>query len=188
MTKENIEVVTASLAAYLACNNRLPRPDNFGDGLESKARGIINDYVGNVPYRALGISEKQAKDGNARPLVYAVEPNLTLPFENIYFANYLSTENYFCSEVRDPKIHVDPDDPNAAADVVAFVIDITDNAPVITANAIYVKISTYTCWMRRNFFLIKYLKNSPCNCETPEKTSISDPSEPQNDVENFFGE
>jgi hypothetical protein len=182
VTKENIEIVTASLAAYLTCSNRLPRPANGGDGLESTAGGLINNYVGNVPFKTIGIPEKQAKDGNGRPLVYAVEPDLTMPFSHLYFGNYLETSDYFCAYIRDPKIHVDTID---AQDVIAFVIDTADNFPFIADNAIHVKISANTCWICRNFLLIKYLKNSPCNCETPEKILTPDINVSQ---ENDFGD
>jgi hypothetical protein len=179
-TKENIEIVTTSLAAYLACNNRLPRPANDCGGLESTATGFIGNYVGNVPFKTLGIPEKQAKDGNGRPLVYAVEPTLTMPFDRIYFGNYLEAPDYFCTHIRDPKIHLDTMNTQ---DVVAFAIDTADNLPFIADDVIHVKISTNTYWICRNFLLIKYLKNSPCNCETPEKTPVSDAN---GSVENYL--
>jgi type II secretory pathway pseudopilin PulG len=166
-TKDNIETVTIALAAYLAENSRLPRPSTTGDGLENAAGADLTNYVGAVPFLTLGIYEKYALDGDGHKLVYVVEPALTISFDRIHEApdDYFKTTNYFCSEIRDPSIHVESM-PNDHMDAVAFVLDdATNNPPTVTQDRIDVRISTNTCCLRRNFFLIKYLKSCPCNRE-----------------------
>jgi hypothetical protein len=155
-----------ALAAYLAGNYRLPCPSAIGDGLENTAVADLSNYIGTVPFLTLGISEKYALDGDGRKLIYAVEPALTASFGRIHYAvdDYFNTTNYFCSEINEPHIQVESM-PSDHMDVVIFVLDTADRRPTVAGDRINVKISANTCWLGRNFFLIKYLKSCPCNKE-----------------------
>jgi hypothetical protein len=155
-----------ALAAYLAENCRLPRPSTVGDGLENAAGVDLTNYIGTVPFLTLGIGEKYALDGDGHKLAYAVEPALTALFGRIHYAadDYFKTASYFCSEIKEPIIQVESM-PQDHMDIVAFVLDTVDNLPTATSDRINIKISANTCLLRRNFFLIKYLKSCPCNRE-----------------------
>ncbi|GHU11501.1 hypothetical protein FACS189449_03080 [Alphaproteobacteria bacterium] len=170
ITRENIEIVTESLAAFLANHHRLPRPASDNSGWES----ANTNGVGNVPFKTLEIPEKQTVDGNARPLIYIVESNLTRKdFQRIYSTNDpLDPQEYFCQQVNPTTIKIDVRDTNDnTADVVAFVIDTADNPPSVSDGIINVKVSTNTKWITRDLFLIRYLKSCSCHNEEPPKTS-----------------
>ncbi len=162
-TKNNIEVVTSSLASYLATNKRLPRPSSPGKkGIESE---VADKAIGTVPFNTLGIAERCTIDGNGRPLIYIVEPALTEIHESIYFdSSKILISKCFCDSSFLPKIKIKSNEKND--DIVAFVIDTIDNPPITTSDeAIVVSPSVHTFWARRNFFLIHYLKGSACEKE-----------------------
>lgn len=165
-TRDNIEIVTSALAAYVSINKRLPRPSSpERKGIEMEE--INAAAIGNVPFSTLGISERSATDGKGRRLIYAVEPELTDEFEAIYFnSEWLFPPKYFCDSSIIPKIKIKTNAPNK--DIVAFVIDTEDNYPRISGESIIVTPSLHTFWVRRNFFLMHYLKGCPCDKENPE--------------------
>lgn len=72
ITKENQAKICKAITAYLASKNFLPLPCLSIDGLENNE--II--FVGIVPFKAIGISEKIAKDGYGNWFTYMVHPKL----------------------------------------------------------------------------------------------------------------
>ncbi|GHT91121.1 hypothetical protein FACS1894122_02930 [Alphaproteobacteria bacterium] len=172
ITKENIEIVTESLAAYVATHCRLPRPTgDDGSGLERPDSSDLQNYVGKVPFKTLGIPEKQTLDGNAHPLQYIVEQYLTKPFEIMYNENPSEDiRGSFCGKTETPKIEIDARIVNDKKDIVAFVIDATDKLPSISSGTIYVKVSTNTKWMTRALFLARYFKGSLHYRKEPQKS------------------
>ncbi|WP_198157389.1 type II secretion system protein [Candidatus Nucleicultrix amoebiphila] len=76
-TLDHLEIVMVSLAAYLLRNGHLPCPasDIFGKALKICDSSKL--FIGYVPYHSLGISLIFANDGFYKPILYAVEPNLT---------------------------------------------------------------------------------------------------------------
>lgn len=161
-TKNNIEIVTSALAAYLVANNRLPRPSSSDNGLESD--NMMCD-VGSVPYNTLGIPQKNSMDGNSRPLNYIVDINLTDNFSSIYETELSNEEKYFCKKIINPKIKKVPNIQNN--DIIAFVIDTEDNKPKIEDGKIIIKPFANTFWTQRNMLLIQYVKGCPCETATP---------------------
>ncbi|MDR2158267.1 MAG: hypothetical protein LBO02_03060 [Holosporaceae bacterium] len=173
ITKSNIETTAVALAAFLANQNRLPRPSFDDDGRESLESGTnLFNFVGKVPYHSLGISAKIALDGNGKPLIYMVEPKLAGNFQSIYERGM---DNYFCSGIFSPSIVINNiEDPSP--DVIAFAIDVHDNPPVITEK-INVRISSNTSWFSRDRLLMQYLKNRPCKSEIKPTTENSNGAE-----------
>lgn len=168
-TKSNIEIVTSSLASYLATNKRLPRPSS------SESNGVENENmdtaVGMVPFNTLGIAERYTIDGNGHHLIYIVEPALTAAYELIYFdSSSLISPKYFCDSVVLPKIKIKSNTKND--DIVAFVIDTSDNPPLVSDKNIVISPSVHTFWVRRNFFLIHYLKGCACEKEKPGEDEL----------------
>lgn len=177
-TRDNIEVVTAALASYLATHRRLPCPAVLDAPVGSDTVGIRGYekqgcVIGAVPYNTLGISEKSALDGKGRPLIYIVNSELTDHFESIYFdenkmSDPLSIPRFFCDSTILPNIRISSSAENS--DIVAFVIDTIENSSKILRendNVVIVRPGPYTFWIRRNFLLIHYLKGCPCNREIP---------------------
>ena len=158
-TKNNIEDVKVALGAYLANYNRLPCPAHDSSGKESASRGGLAEFVGTVPYATLGIPKKCAQDGNAKPLVYIVEPSLTANFDSIYEQTIADTE--FCRGIANPAIEIQGV-RNLLPDVIAFVID--TKQPTIS-DKIRITPSADTAWLSRDIFLMQYLKNAPCKRE-----------------------
>lgn len=191
-TKNNIEIVASALATYLAANKRLPRPTAFSQASSSPLKNGFesndkNCAVGYVPFRTLGIIEKNAKDGQGRYLIYAVDPELTDNFDSIYFDRRMAEESltiprYFCDTNFIPAIRIQSHAENK--DMVAFVLDTADNIPRIQSSvigdsddpfgisekdiSIMVTPSVHTFWVRRNFLLVHYLKGCPCEKENPQ--------------------
>lgn len=168
-TKNNIEVVTSALASYLATNKRLPRPSSpERKGLESES---ADTAVGTVPFNTLGIAERCAIDGNGRPLIYVVEPALADVCEAIYFdPNWMFPPKYFCNSAIISKIKIKSNAKND--DIVSFVIDTADNPPQISDENIIISPSIHTFWVRRNFFLIHYLKGCACDKENHAEEAV----------------
>jgi hypothetical protein len=165
-TKNNIEAVAVALASFVANCNRLPRPSDNGDGGESEDPA---KFVGRVPFFALGLPAKTALDGNGKPLIYIVEPNLTSSdFSSIYEKNL---DAFFCNRAFVPKISVDKV-ARFECNPIAFVIDTCDNPPT-GSDKITVKVSKNTFWLLRDELLMRYLKNSPCKRES----AVADGSE-----------
>jgi hypothetical protein len=106
-------------------------------------------------------------------MIYAVEPVLTQSFDRLYDSiDNVGERNYFCLHIFQPKIHIittaTQSPENSSGDVVAFVLDSADNIPTISPTGlIQVKVSTNTIWIRRDVFLVHYLKNCPCKREAP---------------------
>lgn len=73
-TRKALENATQSLVAYARVYNRLPKPAETLDGVESKRPHLL---VGLLPYRTLCLDESSVKDGHGRLLTYAVTPELT---------------------------------------------------------------------------------------------------------------
>ncbi|MDR2067781.1 MAG: hypothetical protein LBP41_02215 [Holosporaceae bacterium] len=176
ITKNNIETVTMALASYVANQHRLPRPAADRNGYENSVVDYqdLSNFVGYVPFNTLGIPAKTALDGEAKPLIYAVEPSLTNNFGAIYEENLSS--DYFCYPVVDAKIFIN--ELTNLPDIVAFSIDTADNFPKIS-DKITITISKNTIWISRDMILMKYLKNPPCKAK---KQPVA-PS--QNDVFDF---
>jgi type II secretory pathway pseudopilin PulG len=75
-TADHQEQIIRALTGYVMIHRRLPPPDRPGSINQSRScRG--NQCVGIVPYRALGLPEKTAKDGNHRWFTYAVHEMMT---------------------------------------------------------------------------------------------------------------
>jgi type II secretory pathway pseudopilin PulG len=159
-TKNNIEITISALASYLASNNRLPRPSVGSDGMESKDVGCA---MGHVPFRTLGISERNSLDGNARPLIYIMEPWLSDSFGSIYEGGNFS-DKYFCRDValQNRRIEILGQTPSTTGDMLAFALDTSDNRPTISGEKIIIKPATNTVWIYRNMLLIHHLKCAPC--------------------------
>ena len=165
-TKNNIEYVKTALAAYLANYHRLPRPSHDTSGQESAAAArSLAAFVGTVPYATLGIAKKYAQDGNAKPLIYIVEPMLTADFDSLYETTIIDAE--FCRGIAAPSIEIQGV-RNLLPDVIAFVID--TQTPQIT-DKITVKPTADTNWVSRDIFLMQYLKNVPCKKEKRQEAS-----------------
>lgn len=161
-TKANIEFAVSSLAAYVAVNGRLPRPAPDSNGFESENCKVA---VGKLPYNTLGISIKNATDGDAHILTYIVEPQLTT-CSSIYGATGVvgimdNRDDYFCKYIPEPNLIIKGQDNLAVGDIVAFVIDTKNIKYVNTDKNVIVSPSANTFWIRRNVFLIHYLKLSP---------------------------
>ena len=95
-TQERLEKIASALAVYAQNNYRLPCPANnnptagvdepFGSPKNSGINGLIDtnacsaaayvaaDYIGIVPFRALGLSEENVKDGFGNFITYEVAP------------------------------------------------------------------------------------------------------------------
>jgi hypothetical protein len=160
-TRANIEKVVAALASYLSENKRLPRPSIDNNGVESE---YDNYAVGKIPYRTLGLSEKDAIDGDAKSLIYVVEPILT-NCRTIYEGSAMDDGRFnFCRNIAltDQKIEIKNNQKSGIGEVVIFVVDTSDNPPQIGEDKIVITQSSNTVWMRRDLFLIQYLKLMPC--------------------------
>jgi hypothetical protein len=180
VTRSNIDTVVIALAAHVANRHRLPKPSLNNDGWENTtAREDLSGYVGYIPFHTLGISAKIASDGDVKPLIYTVEPFLTVNFSSLYETEANLGGN-FCHPVLDPKISVGG--RIASPDVVAFVIDVRSNPPTI-ADRIVVTVSKNTTWISRDMLLMKYLKGPPARANT---RSQQQPTQEQpNDVDDF---
>ncbi len=165
LTKSNIETITISLASFVANNKRLPRPAETTDGIESNSSNIKFGYI---PYKTLGISSTNAKDGNFQPLVYIVEPALTANYSKIYGNEFDS--KVFCSDIFVPKILMQTNSTNNDNSVIAFAID-TKNHRNLIGETIILRPTAHTFWITRDMLLMKYLKNSPCITENPKQNT-----------------
>jgi len=71
-TKERQELVAQAVASYLVMTGELPGPADPSKKGESETVTEPNKAVGIVPYRTLGLTESQAKDGFGRYMTYAI--------------------------------------------------------------------------------------------------------------------
>jgi prepilin-type N-terminal cleavage/methylation domain-containing protein len=95
-TKERQELITRAIATYVVAHGKLPCPAHPSDKKlapgTSMERCVDNGQtVGIVPYRTLGLSEMQVKDGFRRYMTYAVFAEGANDPEN------LGGESRFCS-------------------------------------------------------------------------------------------
>lgn len=163
VTIDNIETITMAITAFLAKNYRLPRPADDCNGNEGNGRGKF------VPYKAIGIPAKIAMDGNATPLIYVVEPDLTQDFNCIYFDSAMPYPQAFCDKHIIPTITIE----NAENIEVAFAIDIHNSGISFQKDKVYIRQREYTTWFSRDILLMKYLKSPPCNSiKYSEKTDF----------------
>jgi hypothetical protein len=171
LTKNNIETTAVALASFVANYNRLPRPSFDAEGRESADLGMdSSNFVGRVPFYALGIPAKTALDGDGKPLVYIVEPILTSDFPRIYEKGL---DHFFCEDFS-PKIFVDRI-AVSSCNPVAFVLDTRDNPPSVSED-IRITVSKNTFWILRDELLMRYLKNAPCRREVPVEPQIENGS------------
>ena len=169
-TKLNIEATTAAIASFLACNGRIPRPAH-DSGIESQNTDMM---VGKIPYNTLGISEKSTVDGDSFPLIYVVDPKLTV-CKSIYSTEEIFDDYdiYFCEKILAQQKSIVIKNQSDENDIVAFVLDTKDNAKNHITDFDNQKIeitpSTNTFWIRRNVLLIQYLKMSPHTLHAPQR-------------------
>ena len=156
VTKNNINTVAISLAAFVAQNKRLPRPAADFNGVESSSH-IISGYI---PYKTLGISDKTAKDGFLKPLTYIVEPALADSNSRIF--DEMFPEDCFCKSIISPTISMHDVNPS---DIIAFAIDTENHKHSITASSARLKPTEYTFFLTRDMLLMKYLQIAPCSRE-----------------------
>ncbi len=159
-TKSNIDTIVISIASFVANNQRLPRPSETNDGIESNSTNLRYGYI---PYKTLGISFNTAKDGDKKPFVYMIEPMLAENHKTIYGDEFNS--NVFCKNICSPIISILENPQN---DVIAFAIDIKNHSNTI-GKEIILKPTAHTFWITRDMLLMKYLKNSPCSIENPQQ-------------------
>ncbi len=164
-TKSNINTIVISIASFVANNQRLPRPSETNDGIESSS---LNLKYGYIPYKSLGISETIAKDGDKKPFVYMIEPELSKNHSTIYKTEFGSS--VFCKNVCTPTISFQKNPNN---DVIAFAIDTKDHKNFVGEEVI-LNPTAHTFWITRDILLMKYLKNSPCTIEIPQQNTDQD--------------
>ncbi|MBE6447421.1 MAG: hypothetical protein E7015_02975 [Alphaproteobacteria bacterium] len=172
VTKSNIDIVVVALASFVANNKRLPRPASDMNGTEGQS-GAISGYI---PYKALGLSEKFAKDGYLQPLIYIAEPSLTENMRCIYDEDFL--EDCFCKEVLNPSITVKD---STAIDIVAFAIDVKNHKNnVENCNKVLLVPTEHTVFFSRDIFLMKYLQHFSCFRERERSFSSRNVSDDEN--------
>ncbi len=164
-TKSNINTIVISIASFVANNQRLPRPSETIDGIESNSPNLKHGYI---PYRSLGISETIAKDGAKKPFIYMIEPKLSENHSTIYGEEFDSS--IFCKNICTPTISFQK---NLNNDVIAFAIDTKDHKNSI-GKEIILNPTAHTFWITRDMLLMKYLKNSPCMIENPQQNTDQD--------------
>ena len=159
-TKSNMNTIVISIASFVANNQRLPRPSETNDGIESNS---INLKYGYIPYKTLGISSNTAKDGDMKPFVYMIEPILAENHATIYGDEF--NPDVFCKNICTPTISIRE---NPHGNVIAFAIDTKDHNNFV-GEEIILNPSAHTFWITRDVLLMKYLKNSPCSIENPQQ-------------------
>ncbi|MDY6845140.1 MAG: LamG-like jellyroll fold domain-containing protein, partial [Thermodesulfobacteriota bacterium] len=94
-----LEKVDYALEGYITANGQCPCPDTDGDGLENRNPGTTpptddtcNAYVGDLPYRTLGLSS--GEDNWRNPIKYGV-------YEDFIRTTSSSGSNFFCNRLRD---------------------------------------------------------------------------------------
>lgn len=75
-TRKYMEDVNNALLGYAIAHKRLPCPDTDDNGLENSAPPICTSQVGTLPYKDLGVMDK---DAHNHVLVYAVTNAFTDP-------------------------------------------------------------------------------------------------------------
>lgn len=153
VTKDNIEATTMAIAAFLAKNNRLPKPANDYNGNEGDENGKY------VPYKALNIQPRMAMDGNGNNLIYVAERDLTQDFNCIYFDSNMPYSQAFCEKQIIKTLVIE----NANDIEIAFAIDVPNGGISFQKDKAYIRQREYTTWISRDMLLMKYLKNPPCN-------------------------
>lgn len=161
-TKSNIDTIAISIVSFVANNQRLPRPSETNDGIESNSEDLKFGYI---PYKTLGISEPTARDGNRQPFVYMIEPQLSENSAKIYGNEFDS--HVFCKNIHLPKISIEGHFPD---DIIAFAID-TKNHKNLIEEKIMLRPTAHTFWITRDMLLMKYMKNSPCFSENSQQNT-----------------
>lgn len=161
--KNNMEIITAAIASYLSVNKRLPCAATHDDGLE--VQGV---FIGEVPFITLGIPKKQAVDGKGNLLFYAVDINLTKPFQHIYDGSSMIDMVCFCNIIVDRlQIRIQHSNHLISKDV-AFILDTNDNKQFTSdGDTITILQKENTTWILRDILLIKYLHSPPSNRINP---------------------
>lgn len=76
-TRKYMDEVRDTLFGYAITNKRLPCPDTSGDGTAEATCTTIAQQVGTLPYKDLGVADK---DAYGSVLVYAVTKEFAVPF------------------------------------------------------------------------------------------------------------
>ncbi|MDR1267876.1 MAG: type II secretion system GspH family protein [Holosporales bacterium] len=122
-TQEHMEMIVASLAAYVLRHAHLPAPEEASDS-----------YVGKVPCAALGLPAHVGLDGWKQPIVYAVEEKLTTTrtlsgSEGSFVSDMQSS---FC-DVAQGTLRASSTPSSNASTVTAVVLYSSAGAPTTTA-------------------------------------------------------
>lgn len=157
--RQNYDLITHAIAAYLAKNNRLPKP------AKDKISGVECDISsGYVPYKTLGISIRDTTDGSGNYIKYTPAPELTKNFD---FINYdendvpLEQSHYFCKPIENQSIKILDQFGQIEMEydkhVIAFVLSNKSSGFLFPKD-------TNIFWITRDILLTKYLKMKPCKC------------------------
>ncbi|HLD95660.1 MAG TPA: hypothetical protein VI959_03360 [Alphaproteobacteria bacterium] len=90
-TKTKMERIIYALSGFVLSQKHLPCP---ATSLESgdTLLDCTGSFKGFVPYKSLGLSEKDVCDGKGKPFIYGVNPSLTIPHDLLMFAPGLELE------------------------------------------------------------------------------------------------
>ena len=172
--RQNYDLITHAIAAYLAKNKRLPKP------AIDKTSGIECDIsTGYVPYKTLGISMRDTSDGCGKYIKYTPAPELT---QNFTFINYDESEvpidesNYFCKTVENQTVKIldkyGQIESEYDKNVIAFVL--SGNSPTSNSQHYFFARETNLFWITRDILLSKYLKMKHCKCIKPGITVLTE--------------
>ena len=132
-----LERVDYTLQGYITATGRVPCPDTDGNGEENRITGepspgadTCTNYVGDLPYKTLGLSSGNDIWGN--PIKYAVYADLITTTTG-------TGSNPFCTEIKEVINYYDPADKNNLPDTSKlYVTDANGQNP---KNMAYILVS-----------------------------------------------
>ncbi len=147
--KNNVETCVIALAAYVSEHYCLPKPsDHIPE----------SEYIGRIPYKILGINEKDTLDGKGKYLTYAVQPHLTVEFNRKIYDDGTPGQ-CFCENLITPGLRSEMGDQ-----IIAFVIDEGGKFPnIISSEEFIAQNNRHTLVVTRDILLMKYLHSPPCH-------------------------
>lgn len=156
LIRKNQELIVKSLAYYADTHHCIP----YASLPQANGERIINQTYGIVPYKTLGLSEKQVKDSKGNWMIYTLSPPLAQVCKN----NNAQGHSIRDIDLTASSLRVD-DVKNNPKDGVAFVLYASVNDKIIpfdeTEKRHFDSNMPVLFWISRNNFIAQYMKFPP---------------------------
>lgn len=155
LTKKNQEIISEVLGAYLAWHSHLPNAASA----ESHGMSVEGLTYGEVPYKTLGISEANIRDGRGKPIKYLVSKAFTLTQKIKTNEGIGYDPDSFCDITESEIFITDSYNENISNEPICFVLITSRDYDRRDFNISKLQDNSLIKWVSKNELIRRYAKD-----------------------------